>query len=227
MSNASEQKMGDYSDIPTEILNFDIQAFHNKRKKEKKQKALHRKLARKSSFLYTMNPNYSVRALNTRDKVARLYRRIDKFNIKLRDNMNNGNWTKPKGQPGVGWVKPKIEKFQTQIEYGTEKGFMHTHGLISLDGEAHVDLAKVREEAAKWFGGKVHLSFKYTQLNSREVLDQYINKMHRQNPEELGRPPEERHLEQRADPPWETVNISKPGQKIKLPSAIVRRVYQK
>jgi hypothetical protein len=130
--------------IPEDILNF------SKGKSKKKVVDTEVKQARNASnFLITVNPNVSINTLDTQGRKD-VYRALLSAGEGMRAEIEKNNLVKPRGLPRIGFQAPAIKKFESSVEIGSEKGFLHLHILISFDGECHIDLQPTINYFFQW-----------------------------------------------------------------------------
>lgn len=168
--------MSNYEDIdkliPDDLLK-DVTDF-----KSDKQEKKHSKLAKKSNFILTINPNFSYKQLDSVFKKKGLARRLILLNQELETGFKNGNFLKKKGL-AKNWIAPPVISYDYKLEKGHRNGFIHTHSVLRLDGTAHVDVSKLRNHiktSVNGFKRPIHLDVRWFQSSTENIMDAYINK---------------------------------------------------
>lgn len=173
-------------DIPDHIIN------PQDSKANDEKEALYKRLAKRSSFLFTLNPNFSSAVINTPARRRGLSLRLLKLNKEMEMAFANGRMLKPSGRTNpVNFTAPQLISYETNLEIGGKLKMIHTHSTIHFDGPCLLDFKAIREHIRTSANGfpdrKVHIDIKKFQARPEEVLLAYVRKA--KVIDEQGQPP--------------------------------------
>lgn len=137
----------------------------------------YKRIARKSAFLITINPNISYKILNTPEKRKMLARKL----IRLSEDIQNQFIKKQLITPADPKTNCNVEKVKYKIEIGGKRAFIHSHLIVQFSDKCKIDLPAIRAFAkdGSQFGfknRKVFITLKPFQAHSEEVIEKYVLK---------------------------------------------------
>jgi hypothetical protein len=136
----------------------------------------HKVLARKSSFFITFNPNLGKKILGDEKQRITQYRKLKTTVEAIGEQFKKGLLIKKKPSKDQTYTKPKVEKYEFEIELANIAG-LHAHIVVIFDGTTYIDLEQLREFiTTHGYTKKPHLNVKFSQMNSLEVLKAYNSK---------------------------------------------------
>lgn len=169
--------------VPQEVLDFKYEKPVRKKKtketNEVDEEAEYLKLARKSSFILTINPQQSMATLSTVEQRNEASIKLLDFNDQVEDHLRNGRFMKQRPcdeKKGCVYETPQLEIYEPKLEVGGKQKRLHSHALVQLSGTAFLDVDAIRARGKEVYGKNIHVSAKWTQTNSKEVMDAYMNK---------------------------------------------------
>lgn len=193
-NNNANNKSGNANNANTNADNDELEAFinhipdrfkNNATGEKKNAKKTFRKIADKSNFLITINPNISFKTLPDNATKKAVAKKLLSAGKHIRAKLSNGIFCKPKGMRTPDYKHPALIKYKKELEMGGKKGFIHMHIIASFDGVCHIDLSKLRDYVRGHFGRNVHLQVKYFQ-NTQTAMEAYIEKTKDDDNENVG-----------------------------------------
>ena len=136
-----------------------------------------------SNFLITLNTNKGYKNLTT-DQRVKLSESLHDCMTELGQKIQDKSLFKCatlRGKSMGDCANVEVKKYEFSIEIGNNKGHIHSHAVLMLDGVAQIDLTKanelVQESLASYYssGTKPHLQVKYFP-STEELVSAYIVK---------------------------------------------------
>jgi len=167
-------------DVPENILNFSgpgsVVANYQAVKDESDN----------SNFLITVNPNVSYKLTDSQELRAELYRKLRAAMNRLGSGFHTKELLKPFPVMSQA-LGSTVKQYEFNIEIGNNKGFMHVHSILLLEGKAHIDVKKCTELLDAELKG-YHEAGQHCYINVKAFRDQkaVINAyIHKTNPKQI------------------------------------------
>lgn len=155
--------------VPESIVNGTAPAVKIKPKKTSTSISKH------SNFIVTINPNISEKQTDTPEARRELGGKLLKINAMIKERFQKCELLKKRGSSGDDWKCPVLEDYKTQLEQSEDKGWIHSHALVSFAGEVHIDVNSARAMIKEMFPNGFHFDVKYFR-DTKKIVEHYVGK---------------------------------------------------